>query len=115
GAAAGLMPYGNANQIVEEMAFEVLPVVKHTPVLAGVCGTDPFMIPKLFLQELKALGFAGIQNFPTVGLWGGEMRQSLEETGMSYKLEVDVIRLAREMDLLTTPYVFNTDEARMMT
>jgi predicted TIM-barrel enzyme len=115
GSSAGLMPYGNANQIVKEMAFEVLPVVKHTPVLAGVCGTDPFMIPRLFLQELKELGFAGIQNFPTVGLWGGEMRQSLEETGMSYQLEVDVTRMAHDMDLLTTPYVFNTDEAKRMT
>jgi predicted TIM-barrel enzyme len=115
GSSAGLMPYGNANQIVKEMAFEVLPVVKHTPVLAGVCGTDPFMIPRLFLGELKELGFAGIQNFPTVGLWGGEMRQSLEETGMSYQLEVDVVRLAHEMELLTTPYVFNPDEAKRMT
>jgi predicted TIM-barrel enzyme len=115
GSSAGLMPYGNANQIVKEMALEVLPVVEHTPVLAGVCGTDPFMIPRLFLKELKELGFAGVQNFPTVGLWGGEMRQSLEETGMSYRLEVDIIRLAREMDLLTTPYVFNPSEARMMT
>ena len=114
GSSAGLMPYGNANQIVKEMAFEVLPVVQHTPVLAGVCGTDPFMIPRLFLQELRDLGFAGIQNFPTVGLWEGDMRQSLEETGMSYQLEVDVIRLAHEMDLLTTPYVFNPDEARRM-
>jgi predicted TIM-barrel enzyme len=115
GSSAGLMPYGNANQIVKEMAFEVLPVVKRTPVLAGVCGTDPFMIPRLFIKELRELGFSGIQNFPTVGLWGGEMRQSLEETGMSYQLEVDVVRLAREMDLLTTPYAFNPDEARRMT
>jgi predicted TIM-barrel enzyme len=115
GSSAGLMPYGNANQIVKEMAYEVLPVVKHTPVLAGVCGTDPFMIPRLFLKELAELGFAGIQNFPTVGLWSGEMRQTLEETGMSYQLEVDVVALAREMDLLTTPYVFNEDEARRMT
>jgi predicted TIM-barrel enzyme len=115
GSSAGLMPYGNANQIVKEMAYEVLPVVKKTPVLAGVCGTDPFMIPRLFLKELRELGFSGIQNFPTVGLWGGEMRQSLEETGMSYQLEVDVVRLAREMDLLTTPYAFDVDEARRMT
>lgn len=115
GSSAGLMPYGNANQIVKEMAYEVLPVVKHTPVLAGVCGTDPFMIPRLFLKELRELGFAGIQNFPTVGLWSGEMRQTLEETGMSYQLEVDVVALAREMDMLTTPYVFNEDEARRMT
>src|SRR5690242_14874601 len=94
GSSSGLMPYGNANQIVKEMAVEILPVVKKTPVLAGVCGTDPFMIPHLFLEDLKRLGFAGIQNFPTVGLWGGDMRQSLEETGMSYNLEVDIVRLA---------------------
>jgi predicted TIM-barrel enzyme len=115
GSSAGLMPYGNANQIVKEMALEVLPVVKHTPVLAGVCGTDPFMIPRLFLKELRELGFAGIQNFPTVGLWAGEMRQTLEETGMSYQLEVDVVELAHDMDFLTTPYVFNEDESRRMT
>jgi len=115
GSTAGLMPYGNANQIVKEMAFEIIPVVEHTPVLAGVCGTDPFMMPKLFLKELRELGFAGIQNFPTVGLIEGRIRDTLEETGMSYKLEVDCIRLAREMDMLTTPYVFNADEARMMT
>jgi predicted TIM-barrel enzyme len=115
GSTAGLMPYGNANQIVKEMAFEIIPVVEHTPVLAGVCGTDPFMMPKLFLKELQELGFAGIQNFPTVGLIEGRIRDTLEETGMSYKLEVDCIRLAREMDMLTTPYVFNADEARMMT
>ncbi len=115
GSTAGLMPYGNANQIVKEMAYEVLPVVKHTPVLAGVCGTDPFMIPKLFLHELQELGFAGIQNFPTVGLIEGRLRETLEETGMSFKLEVDVIALAHQMDMLTTPYVFNTDEARWMT
>jgi predicted TIM-barrel enzyme len=115
GSTAGLMPYGNANQIVKEMAFEVIPVVKHTPVLAGVCGTDPFMMPKLFLKELKELGFAGIQNFPTVGLIEGRIRATLEETGMGYGLEVDVVRMAREMDFLTTPYVFNTDEARQMT
>ena len=115
GSTAGLMPYGNANQIVKEMAFEVIPVVKHTPVLAGVCGTDPFMMPRLFLKELKELGFAGIQNFPTVGLIEGRIRATLEETGMSYKLEVDCVALAREMDMLTTPYVFDTDEARWMT
>jgi predicted TIM-barrel enzyme len=114
GSSSGLLAYGNANQIVKEMAFEVLPVVKRTPVLAGVNGTDPFMIPKLFLRELKELGFAGIQNFPTVGLFSGDMRQAFEETGMSYQLEVDVVRLAHEMDLLTTPYVFNPDEARRM-
>ena len=114
GSTAGLMPYGNANQIVKEMAFEVLPVVKHTPVLAGVCGTDPFMMPRLFLRELKELGFAGIQNFPTVGLIEGRIRATLEETGMGYGLEVDVVRMAREMDMLTTPYVFNVEEAKMM-
>ncbi len=115
GSTAGLMPYGNANQIVKEMAFEILPVVKHTPVLAGVCGTDPFMMPKLFLRELAELGFAGIQNFPTVGLIDGELRATLEETGMGFGLEVDCVRLAREMDLLTTPYAFTTDEAAAMT
>jgi predicted TIM-barrel enzyme len=114
GSSAGLLAYGNANQIVKEMAYEVLPVVKRTPVLAGVNGTDPFMIPKIFLKELRELGFAGIQNFPTVGLFDGDMRQAFEETGMSYQMEVDVVRLAREMDLLTTPYVFNTDEAERM-
>ena len=115
GSTAGLMPYGNANQIVKEMAFEVLPVVKHTPVLAGVCGTDPFMMPKLFLRELRELGYAGIQNFPTVGLIEGELRATLEETGMGYGLEVDCVRLAREMDMLTTPYAFNPQEAIDMT
>jgi predicted TIM-barrel enzyme len=114
GSTAGLMPYGNANQIVKEMAFEILPVVEHTPVLAGVCGTDPFMMPKLFLKELRELGFAGIQNFPTVGLIEGRLRATLEETGMGYGLEVEIVRLAREMDMLTTPYVFNLDETRMM-
>lgn len=115
GSTAGLMPYGNANQIVKEMAFEVLPVVKRTPVLAGVCGTDPFMIPRLFLRELKELGFAGIQNFPTVGLIEGDLRATLEETGMGFDLEVDVTRMAHEMGLLTTPYAFNVEEARAMT
>ena len=115
GSTAGLMPYGNANQIVKEMAYEVLPVVKHTPVLAGVCGTDPFMIPHLFLKELQALGFAGIQNFPTVGLFEGRIRHTLEETGMGYQLEVDIVALAHEMDMLTTPYAFNPEEARRMT
>ena len=115
GSTAGLMAYGNANQIVKEMAFEVIPVVKHTPVLAGVNGTDPFMMPKLFLEELRELGFAGIQNFPTVGLIDGHFRKTLEETGMSYQLEIDLIKLAHEMDFLTTPYVFNNDEARAMT
>src|SRR5688572_26344793 len=115
GSTAGLMPYGNANQIVKEMAFEVLPVVERTPVLAGVCATDPFMMPRLFLKELRELGFAGIQNFPTVGLIEGRLRETLEETGMSYQLEVDVTALAHEMDLLTTPYVFDVGEARRMT
>lgn len=115
GSTAGLMPYGNANQIVKEMAFEVLPVVKHTPVLAGVCATDPFMMPRLFLRELAELGFAGVQNFPTVGLIEGRLRATLEETGMSYQLEVELVALAHEMDLLTTPYVFDVDEARRMT
>ena len=115
GSLSGMMPYGNANQIVKEMAFEVLTAVTHTPVLAGVCGTDPFMICDFFLQELKALGFAGIQNFPTVGLIDGTFRQGLEETGMGYSLEVDLIKAARDLDLLTTPYAFTPDEARLMT
>ncbi len=115
GSTAGLMPYGNANQIVKEMAYEIIPVVKHTPVLAGVCGTDPFMMPKLFLRELKELGFSGIQNFPTVGLIEGRIRATLEETGMGYDLEVGIVELAREMEMLTTPYVFNVAEAEMMT
>ena len=115
GSAAGLLAYGNANEIVVEMAREVLPVVKHTPVLAGVNGTDPFMLLPQFLMELKALGFSGVQNFPTVGLFDGRMRVSFEETGMGYGLEVDMIRAARELDLLTTPYVFDPDEARAMT
>src|SRR5262252_5134513 len=106
GSFSGMMPYGDANQIVAEMAREVLPVVKNTPVLAGVCGTDPFRIMKLFLREIQALGFAGVQNFPTVGLIDGTFRQGLEETEMGYGLEVDLIRAAHEMDLLTTPYCF---------
>ena len=114
GSTAGLMPYGNANQIVKEMAFEILPVVERTPVLAGVCGTDPFMMPRLFLEELARLGYAGIQNFPTVGLIEGELRATLEETGMGYDKEVECVALAREMDLLTTPYAFNVDEANAM-
>jgi len=114
GSTAGLMPYGNANQIVKEMAFEILPVVKHTPVLAGVCATDPFMMPRLFLEELARLGYAGIQNFPTVGLIEGELRATLEETGMGYDKEVECVALAREMDLLTTPYAFNPDESTAM-
>ncbi len=115
GSLAGLMPYGNANQIVKEMAYEVIPVVLKTPVLAGVCATDPFLMPRMFLRELQELGFAGIQNFPTVGLIDGEFRANLEETGMGFQHEIDVIALAREMDLLTTPYVFDTDQARAMT
>src|SRR6476469_3478242 len=107
GSLAGLMPYGNANQIVREMAPEVLTAVSHTPVLAGVCGTDPFLLREPFLCELRDLGFAGVQNFPTVGLIDGTFRANLEETGMSYRLEVEVIAAARQLDLLTTPYVFN--------
>jgi predicted TIM-barrel enzyme len=114
GSAAGLLAYGNANEIVKDMAREVLPVVKHTPVLAGVNGTDPFMLLPQFLGELKALGFSGVQNFPTIGLFDGVMRQSFEETGMGYGLEVDMIAEAHRQDLLTTPYVFNPDEARAM-
>src|SRR5947208_12731844 len=111
GSLSGLMPYGDANQIVLDMAREVLPVVRHTPVLAGVCGTDPFRIMKLFLREIQAMGFSGVQNFPTVGLIDGTMRQGLEETGMGFGLEVDMIRQARELGLLTCPYVFNESEA----
>src|SRR6476469_4835010 len=103
---AGLLPYGDANQIVMEMAREVLPVVEKTPVLAGVCGTDPFRVMDVFLDEVARIGFSGVQNFPTVGLFDGTFRQNLEETGMGYGLEVDMIRLAREKDLLTAPYVF---------
>ena len=115
GSMNGMMPYGNANQIVKEMGYEVLTAVKHTPVLAGVCATDPFMLRDLFLKELKSMGFAGVQNFPTVGLIDGTFRANLEETGISYKLEVEMIAHAREMDLLTSPYVFNIEEAQMMT
>jgi predicted TIM-barrel enzyme len=115
GSAAGLLAYGNANDIVKEMAREVLPVVKRTPVLAGVNGTDPFVLMPQFLNELIALGFSGVQNFPTVGLFDGVMRQSFEETGMGYGLEVEMIRAAHGLDLLTTPYVFNPGEARAMT
>jgi predicted TIM-barrel enzyme len=114
GSLAGLMAYGNANEIVCEMAHEVLPVVKHTPVLAGVNGTDPFMIPDQFLRRLIDLGFSGVQNFPTVGLIDGNFRANLEETGMSYALEVELIARAHAMDLLTTPYVFNEADARAM-
>ena len=114
GSSAGLLAYGNANEIVKEMAREVLPVVKHTPVLAGVNGTDPFVLMPQFLAELKHMGFSGVQNFPTIGLFDGVMRASFEETGMGYGLEVDMIRQAHELDLLTTPYVFNPEEARAM-
>ena len=115
GSLAGLLAYGNANKIVCEMAHEVLPVVKHTPVLAGVNGTDPFMIPEEFFQRLITLGFSGVQNFPTVGLIDGRFRANLEETGMGYALEVDMIARAHALDLLTTPYVFNEADARDMT
>ena len=115
GSAAGLLAYGNANQIVKEMAVEVLPVVKKTPVLAGVNGTDPFVLMKPFLAELKAMGFSGVQNFPTIGLFDGIMRASFEETGMGYGLEVDMIAAAHDLDLLTTPYVFSPGEAEAMT
>lgn len=115
GSLSGLMAYGNANDIVMDMAREILPVVKHTPVLAGVNGTDPFCIFPHFLRQVKDVGFAGVQNFPTVGLIDGTFRANLEETGMSYGLEVDMIQMAHSMDLLTTPYVFNEDEAEAMT
>ncbi|MCR4415242.1 MAG: phosphoenolpyruvate hydrolase family protein [Thermoguttaceae bacterium] len=111
GSLAGLLPYGDANAIVMEMAAEVLPVVKKTPVLAGVCGTDPMRRMEYFLKQIKEIGFAGVQNFPTVGLFDGTLRVNLEETGFGYGREVEMIRLARQMDLLTTPYVFNPDEA----
>ena len=114
GSLAGLLAYGNANEIVCEMAHEVLPVVRHTPVLAGVNGTDPFMIADEFLQRLIGLGFSGVQNFPTVGLIDGSFRANLEETGMGYGLEVELIAHARALDLLTTPYVFSEQNARDM-
>ena len=114
GSLAGLLSYGDANKIVTEMAAEVLPVVNDTPVLAGVCGTDPFRVMEVFLKELKDMGFSGVQNFPTVGLIDGVFRQNLEETDMGYDLEVDMIRKAHELDLLTTPYVFDPDQARKM-
>lgn len=114
GSLAGLMPYSNANNVVVEMASEVLPVVQHTPVIAGVCASDPNRDMSRFLRELKDLGFAGVQNFPTVGLIDGNFRANLEETGMGFGKEVEMVRLASELDLLTTPYVFNTDEARLM-
>jgi len=114
GSLAGCMPYGDANGIVMEMANEVLPVVKNTPVLAGVCGTDPFRVMDLFLKQVKEVGFSGVQNFPTVGLCDGMFRQNLEETGMGFGLEVDMIKTAQELDLFTSPYVFNEDEAKAM-
>lgn len=114
GSLAGLLSYGDANQIVVDMGYEVLPVVKDTPVLAGVCGTDPFRIMDVFLKQLKDQGFSGVQNFPTVGLIDGVFRQNLEETGMGYGLEVEMIRKAHELDMLTTPYVFDPEQARDM-
>ncbi|HEY3425397.1 MAG TPA: phosphoenolpyruvate hydrolase family protein [Negativicutes bacterium] len=114
GSLAGLLSYGDANKIVVEMGAEVLPVVKHTPVLAGVCGTDPFRIMEVFLKQLKEQGFAGVQNFPTVGLIDGVFRQNLEETGMGYDLEVEMIQKAHELDMLTSPYVFDTEQAVKM-
>ena len=114
GSLAGLLSYGDANKIVVEMGAEVLPVVKHTPVLAGVCGTDPFRIMEVFLKQLKDQGFAGVQNFPTVGLIDGVFRQNLEETGMGYDLEVEMIRTAHELDMVTSPYVFDPDQAVKM-
>lgn len=114
GSLSGLLAYGNANDVVMEMAKEVLPVVKNTPVLAGVNGTDPFCIFNVFLNDVAAAGFSGVQNFPTVGLIDGVFRQNLEETGMSYTLEVEMIRLAHDMDLLTTPYVFDRQQAEAM-
>ncbi len=114
GSLAGLLPYGDANEIVTEMAREVVPIVEDTPVLAGVCGTDPFREMDYFLDELKSMGFSGVQNFPTVGLIDGTFRQNLEETEMSYQKEVEMIRLANEKDMLTCPYVFDEDQARDM-
>ncbi|MGH7170815.1 MAG: phosphoenolpyruvate hydrolase family protein [Gemmataceae bacterium] len=114
GSLSGMMPYGDANQIVMDMAREVLPIVQRTPVLAGVCGTDPFRLMKHFLRDVQAAGFSGVQNFPTVGLIDGTMRQGLEETGMGFDKEVDMIAAARDLGLLTCPYVFTEDEARAM-
>ncbi|MEM9331452.1 MAG: phosphoenolpyruvate hydrolase family protein [Pseudomonadota bacterium] len=114
GSLAGLMPYGDANGVVMEMAGEVLPVVKNTPVLAGVCASDPFRLMDKFLDEIKAAGFSGIQNFPTVGLIDGNFRANLEETGMSYQLEIDVVKMAHDKDMFTTPYVFSSQDAEAM-
>ena len=114
GSLAGLMPYGDANGVVMEMAGEVLPIVKNTPVLAGVCASDPFRLMDTFLDQIKAAGFSGIQNFPTVGLIDGTFRANLEETGMGYDHEIELVRMAHEKDMLTTPYVFNADEATAM-
>jgi predicted TIM-barrel enzyme len=114
GSLAGLMPYGDANGIVVEMSAEVLPVVKDTPVLAGVCGTDPFRLMPVFLKQLKEIGFSGVQNFPTVGIIDGVFRSNLEGTGMGYDKEVEMVRLAHELDLFTSPYVFDEDQARAM-
>lgn len=114
GSLAGLMPYGDANAIVQDMAAEVLPVVKDTPVLAGVCGTDPFRLMPIFLKQLKEMGFSGVQNFPTVGLIDGNFRANLEATGMGYRQEVEMIRMAHELDLFTSPYVFDEDDAVAM-
>jgi predicted TIM-barrel enzyme len=115
GSLAGLMPFGNANEIVKEMAYEVITAIKKTPVLAGVCGTDPFVIRDKFLRELIELGFAGIQNFPTVGLIDGNFRANLEETGMGFQLEVDWIAAAHDLDMLTTPYAFDSAQAQALT
>ena len=115
GSLAGLLPYGDANAIVLDMAREVLPIVARTPVLAGVCGTDPFRIMTPFLRQLGGLGFAGVQNFPTVGLFDGKFRQNLEETGMGFDLEIDMVRQAHDLELLTAPYVFNAEQAAAMT
>ncbi len=115
GSLAGLLPYGDANGIVVEMAAEVLPVVKNTPVQAGVCGTDPFRLMPVFLRQLREMGFSGVQNFPTVGLFDGKFRDNIEATGMGYDKEVAMIALAHDLDLFTTPYVFNPDEAKAMT
>lgn len=115
GSLSGMMPYGNANQVVRELAPEVLTAVRRTPVLAGVCGTDPFLLRDHFLRELKSLGFAGVQNFPTVGLIDGQFRANLEETGMGFQHEIDLIAAAHSLDLLTTPYAFDPDQARWLT